>query len=299
MRPYRSILFVPGHKPDWVDKAVAAGADCIVLDLEDSVPQAMRPQAREGVAASIERLRREPPARPLGVFVRSNGLETGEAGLDLEAVVAARPEGIFAPKVREPSDIVRLEALLDHFEAVAGVASPLRLFIPIETIEGIQNCEAIAKASPRIAAMSGPTAENADITRAVGFEWTPEGLETLHLRSRILLACRAAGIHPVTALWDRVRDLDGLREFTAAGRRLGFRGQIVIHPTHAAVVNDVYRPSTERLDYYRGLLAAYEEAVAEGAGAVLYRDSHIDEAYALRAREWLDEADRVLALEGG
>jgi citrate lyase subunit beta / citryl-CoA lyase len=299
MRPYRSVLFVPGHKPDWVDKAVAAEPDCIVLDLEDSVPQALRPQARKDVAAAIERLRREPPAKPLGVFVRSNGLETGEAGIDLEAVVAARPEGIFAPKVREVSDIVRLEALLDHFEAVAGVPEPLRLFIPIETIEGIQNCEAIAKASPRIAAMTGPTAENADITRAVGFEFTPEGLETLHLRSRILLACRAAGVHPVTAIWDRVRDLDGLREFTAAGRRIGFRGQVIIHPSHAAVVNDVYRPAPEQVDYYRGLLEAYEAAVAEGSGAVLYRDSHVDEAYALRAREWLAEADRVLALERG
>lgn len=298
MRPYRSMLFVPGHKPDWVAKAVAAGADSIVLDLEDAVPQAERPAARRMVAESIATLRREPTPRPLGVFVRVNALETGEAGVDMEAVVAARPEGIFAPKVREPSDVVRLEALLDHFETLARIEEPLSLFLPIETIEAIQNCEAIAKASPRVAALSGPTAENADITRAVGFEWTADGLETLHLRSRILLACRAAGIHPMTALWERIADLDGLREFTAAGRRLGYRGQIVIHPTHAAVVNEIHTPSAEQLDYYRGLLSAYEAAVAEGTGAIVYRGSHIDEAHALRAGEWLEEAEKVLALEG-
>ncbi|MGV1047013.1 MAG: HpcH/HpaI aldolase/citrate lyase family protein [Solirubrobacterales bacterium] len=299
MRPYRSILFVPGHKPEWVEKAIAARADAIVLDLEDAVPGPLKQGTRRVVAESIERLRAEPPAKPVGVFVRCNSLVSGEAGSDLEAVVAAGPDGIFAPKVESPSDVVRFDALLDHFDAGAGHERPTELFVPIETIAAIQSCEAIAAASPRVGAMTGPTAENADITRAVGFEWTPGGEETLHLRSRVLLACRAAGVHPVTALWERVRDLDGLREFSRAGRRLGFRGQIVIHPSHAAVVNEVYTPTSAQIEFYRGLVEAYDRSAAEGRGASVYRDAHIDEAHAERAREWLREADAVLALEAG
>lgn len=299
MRPYRSILFVPGNKPDWVPKALASGADALVLDLEDAVPAEQKTRARRTVAESIERLRAEPPAKPVGIFVRCNSLETGEAGTDIEAVVAARPDGIFAPKVSTATDVIRFETLLDHFESSAGVTEPLELFMPVETIGAIQSCAEIAAASPRVGALSGPTAENADVTRAVGFEWTPEGEETLYLRSRVLLACRAAAIHPVTALWERVRDLDGLREFTRAGRRLGFRGQIVIHPSHAAVVNEVHTPSAEQTEFYRGLLDAYEAAAVRGSGAVVYRDAHIDEAHAERAREWLEEADRVLELDAG
>jgi citrate lyase subunit beta/citryl-CoA lyase len=262
VRPYRSILFLPGHKPDWVDKAISSGADAIVLDLEDSVPVDLKTEARSIVAASIERLRREPPPRPVGIFVRINGLATGRAGADLEAVVPARPDAVFAPKVKDGTDVIRLETLLDHFEAKAEIDQPLELFLPIETIEAIHNCGEMAKASPRVGALSGPTAENADITRAVGFEWTPEGLETLYLRSRVQLACRAANVHPVTAIWDQIHNLDGLREFARAGRRLGFRGQIIIHPSHAAVVNEVHTPSAEQIEYYRGLVAAYDWSIA-------------------------------------
>jgi citrate lyase subunit beta/citryl-CoA lyase len=258
LRPYRSILFLPGHKADWVDKAVNAGADAIVLDLEDSVPDALKVEARGVVADSIARLRQQPPPRPIGVFARTNSLATKLAGMDMEAVVAARPDGIFAPKIERPTDVLRYETLLDHFEAGAGIERPLELFVPIETIAAIQNCEEIAAASPRVGAMIGPTAEHADIARAVGFEWTPEGLETLHLRSRVLLACRAAEIHPVTGLWERVRDLDGLRDFARGGRRLGFR---------------------------------------EGSGALMYRGRHIDQAHVDRARDWLAHALQVRELD--
>ena len=102
MRPYRSILFVPGHKPEWIDKAIAARADAIVLDLEDAVPGPLKRETRKVVAESIGRLRAEPPAKPVGIFVRCNSLRTREAGADLEAVVAAAPDGIFAPKVESP-----------------------------------------------------------------------------------------------------------------------------------------------------------------------------------------------------
>ncbi|MEQ3549527.1 CoA ester lyase [Pseudonocardia nematodicida] len=287
MRPYRSVLFLPGHRPSWVDKAVAAGADAIVLDLEDSVPEAEKAGARTTVAESITRLRERDT--DIGVFVRVNPLHTRLTGGDLEAVVVPGLTGVFAPKIETASDVLRYDALLDHFETRNG-ASGLEYIVPVETVPAIQNCREIIGASPRVGAMIGPTAEHADIARAVGYEWTPEGTETLYHRSRILLACREAGIHALTGLWEALSDLDGLREFARRGRGLGFRGMIAIHPSHVGVVNEVFSPSEADIDFHRGLVEAYEKAAADGTGALRYRGVHIDKAHYDKAVEWLERA---------
>lgn len=287
MRGYRSVLFVPGHKPDWAPKALKAGPDAIVLDLEDSVPDREKAAAREHVSQTIGALRAADTAT--GIFVRVNSLDTRLTGADLEAVVVPGLTGVFVPKISAATDVLRMDALVDHFEIRNGV-SGLEYIIPVETVPAIHNCRAIAASSPRVGAMIGPTAEHADIAREVGFEWTPEGLETLYLRSRVLLACREAGIHPLTALWERVDDTDGLREFARRGRGLGFRGMIAIHPSHVPVINKVFASSAAETEFYRGLAAAYEEAARAGSGAVRYRGLHIDKAHYDKAVRWLAEA---------
>lgn len=284
MRGYRSVLFVPGHRPDWAPKALRAGPDAIVLDLEDSVPDGEKERARSRVARTIGELRALSPAT--GIFVRVNGLATRLTGADLEATVVPGLTGVFAPKISAATDVLRLDALIDHFELRNGVAG-LRYMIPVETVPAIHDCREIAAASPRVAAMVGPTAEHADIAREVGFEWTPGGLETLYLRSRVLLACREADVHPLTALWERIDDLDGLRAFARAGRGLGFRGMIAIHPSHVPVINEVFAPSAAETEFYRDLVAAYESAARNGSGAARYRGLHIDKAHYDKARGWL------------
>lgn len=287
MVPYRSILFVPGHKPAWIDKALAAGADCLVLDLEDSVPADLKQGARQTVADSIRAVRARDPR--VGLFVRVNPLDTRLTGGDLETVVVPGLTGVFAPKISQATDVLRYDALLDHFEERNGV-SGLEYIVPVEMIGAIQNAREIALSSPRVGAMIGPTAEHADIARAVGYRWTPEGDETLYLRSRILLACREAGIHPLTGLWERLDDLAGLEAFAEKGRQLGFRGMIAIHPSHVATVNGVFSPSAADVEFHQGLVAAYERAAAAGDGAVRYRGVHIDKAHSDTAREWLEHA---------
>jgi Citrate lyase beta subunit len=196
---------------------------------------------------------------------------------------------VFAPKIEEATDVLRYDTLLDHFELRNGVTG-LEYIVPVETVKAIQNCAEIASASPRVGALIGPTAEHADIAREVGFEWTPEGLETLYLRSRVLLACRGAGLHALTGLWERIDDLDGLAEFARQGRRLGFRGMIAIHPSHVPVLNTVFSASAAEIDFYEGLVRAYEQAAREGSGALRYRGLHIDKAHYDKARLWLESA---------
>lgn len=289
MKPYRSILFVPGHRPAWADKAVASGADCVVLDLEDSVPADEKVAARAVVAESIARIRATNP--DVGLLVRVNPLATRLTGADLEAVVVPGLDGIFAPKIEKATDVLQYDALLDHFESRNGVTG-LEYIVPVETVQAIQNCREVALASPRVGAMIGPSAEHADIARAVGYEWTPEGLETLYLRSRVLLACREAGIHAITGLWEDLENLEGLAQFALRGRQLGFRGMIAIHPKHVEIVNETFTPSADDIAFYEGMVAAYEAAAAEGKGALRYRGLHIDKAHYDKAVEWLDRAAR-------
>lgn len=287
MRPYRSVLFVPGHRPEWTDKALRSGPDAIVLDLEDSVPADGKAAARATVAASVGRLRAADPG--VGIGVRVNGLATRLTGADLEAVVVPGLDVLFLPKVESATDLHRYDALVDHFEVRNGVPG-LRYIVPVETVPAILHCAEIAAASPRVGALVGPTAEHADIAREVGFEWTPEGLETLYLRSRVLLACRAAGVHALTGLWERLDDLAGLERFARDGRRLGYRGLVAIHPGHVPVANAVFSPTAEEIDFYRGLVAAYERAAADGTGALRYRGRHVDRAHYDKAVGWLRAA---------
>lgn len=290
MHPYRTILFVPAHKPAWAHKALASGADCVVLDLEDSVPSDLKPAARTTVRELLPKLRAERPE--VGLFVRPNGLATRLAGADLEAVVCPELDGVFAPKIKDGTDVLRWETMIDWFEARNG-AEGLEMIVPVEMVDAITNCFEIASASPRVGAMIGPTSEHADIARAVGYRQSRAGSETLYLRSRILLACRQYGLHPLTALWEDLDDLDGLRSFADYGLQLGFRGQIVIHPSHVPVVNSVYTPTDDEVAYHEDLVATMDRAVAEGQGAARFRGQHIDLAHADKARDWLAHARLV------
>jgi citrate lyase subunit beta/citryl-CoA lyase len=133
-----------------------------------------------------------------------------------------------------------------------------------------------------------------DASRAIGYVWSKEGTETLYLRSKAVLDAQAAGIRfPMITSWWNVRDLEGLERDARFNRQLGFRGQTVIHPSHVAVVNEVFTPSAEEIAYYRGMIAAIEEAEANGNAAIVYRGDMVDYAMAETAREVLAFAESI------
>lgn len=287
--PYRSLLFVPGHKGSWVDKAVASGAQAVILDLEDAVPDTDKAAARATAGASVERLGEE---RRVGVVVRVNALDTPYFGSDLEAVVRPGLDAVLIPKVYDVSELIAFDALLRHFELAAGMPVGSVGVVPsLETARSLVNVDAIAS-GPRVVGLMAAAAKDADISREVGFSWTEEGLETLYLRSRAVLAARAAGLHHVVlGLWQSIADLEGLRRFADANRKLGFTGQVIIHPSHAPVVNEAYALSAQALDRYQAMVDAYDAGADSGSGAVLFEGEHIDLAHAQHAR-------RVLARHG-
>lgn len=293
MKPLRSLLFVPGHRGSWVDKGVASGADALILDLEDSVPADLKSAGRAEVARSIRRLHEV--QCPTSLFVRLNSLDTGLAGDDIEAVALPGLSGFVLPKTYGPEDIVRFDALVTHFEARNGIeAGSVEFICSLETAESYANCERIAVATPRVATLFAGTARDADVSRSIGFQFTTGGAETLYLRSRALLACRSQGLDfPITGLWQDLTDPDGARQFFVAGRELGFRGQVVIHPSHVALANEIYSPSADEVRFYAGMVEAFEQAEADGRAAVNYEGMHVDYAHVKTAQEVLAYDQRL------
>ena len=284
MIPMRSLLFVPGHRETWPAKALASGVDGVILDLEDSVPANMKAEAREIVVASIRSLAAAP--RRIGIYVRLNALETGMSGDDIEKVAIEGLDGFVLPKTYGEKDIIQFDALVTHYERRNGVkAGTFEFILSLETAQAYANCEKMLAASPRVATLFAGTARDADVSRNIGFEFTTEGLETLYLRSRAVLAVRAAGKDfPLVGLWQDLNDPEGARHFTLQNRQLGFRGQVAIHPSHVALANEVFTPSEADVVFYTGMIEAFDAAEAQGIAAISYEGHHIDYAHIKTAK---------------
>jgi citrate lyase subunit beta / citryl-CoA lyase len=285
MKPLRSLLFVPGNKAAWMEKAPQYGADALILDLEDSVPHPDKATARTLVRQAIETL----SARGQTLYVRVNALETNMTGDDLNAIVGAGLCGLLPPKVEAAGDVSQLDTLLAYFEHREGLTPGSLEIIPtLETAKGIRNAYEIALASPRVASIAGGAGKGGDTNRSLGYRWTREGTETLFIRSKVLLDARAAGIqYPLVASWFDVGDRDGLIADAQRNRQLGFSGMLLIHPSHVAPVNQIFTPSVEELAYYRGLLDAMEKAEQQGTAAVAYQGAMVDIAMVKTAQQML------------
>ncbi|MBM4333823.1 MAG: CoA ester lyase [Deltaproteobacteria bacterium] len=286
MRPYRSMLFVPGNRPEWMEKAVGYGADALILDLEDSVPPEEKVAARPLVKAGIKALKGKGQA----CNVRVNGWATGLTFDDLEGVLCPELDGVILPKVETVADMQELDTLLTHLEKrlripVGKIETPLGL----ETAKAMRNAYEIAIACSRIRRLTLAAGPGGDAARAIGYIWTKEGTETLFLRSKAVLDARAAGIqYPQVSSWWNIKDLEGLEKDALLNRQLGFRGQVVIHPSHVPIVNKVFTPSAEEISYFQGLIQAMEEAQKKGIAAVTYQGDMVDEAMVKTAQEFLN-----------
>jgi citrate lyase subunit beta/citryl-CoA lyase len=284
-KPLRSVLYVPGNKTDWMRKAPRYGADALILDLEDSVPESGKAAARVLVRSMLEEL----GAAGQTLFVRVNRLETGLTGEDLEAVTCRYLYGVILPKVQAPEDVVEVDVLLKFFERKAGMALGSVCLDPsLETAQGIRRAYEIATAAERVAHMGGSGGKGGDTARAIGFQWTPEGLETLFLKSKVLVDARSAGVqYPLSGGWMDIHNLDGLRALAIQLKQLGYTGMHLIHPAHVPVVNDVFTPSQEEIAHWQGLIKAMEARRQEGSAAVTYAGDMVDVAHEETARAML------------
>ncbi|WP_309237945.1 CoA ester lyase [Streptomyces albidus (ex Kaewkla and Franco 2022)] len=293
--PLRSMLFVPGTRTEWLPKAEASGADAVILDLEDAVAvqekQAARARVRELLLSRTESAQPE-GASPgdMALFVRVNPLDGWNAAEELRAVATPPLAGVVLPKVSSPEDVRFADRLLSWCEHEQGMPPGSIALVPLlETAAALRDAYGIGWAASRVAYLGAVTAPGGDVERAVGYRWSPEGTETLALRSRVLLDARASGAaHPVAGLWTHIRDLTGLRRFAEENRSLGYAGMVAVHPSHVPVINEVFSPGPDELARCARLIEAVRDAQSRGAGAVTFEGQMVDEAMAATAREVLE-----------
>jgi citrate lyase subunit beta/citryl-CoA lyase len=285
----RSHLFAPGSNERVLGKVFDAGADAVVLDLEDAVAPDAKAGARRLVEAALAtRVNRRTPR----VAVRINAVDTTMWRDDLEAVVRPGLHVVRVPKAESADQLRAVDEVLTRLEAERGLpAGAIGLVATIETAAGVMAAAALARA-PRIQAF---TFGAADFVRDIGADPASADLATLYARQHLVLVSRAARIEPpVAPVYTQVKDLDGLRRTTAEARAIGFFGRSCIHPSQVPVVNEAFTPRPEEIVAARAVLDAWQNALARGVAALTLPDGQfVDEAVARRARAVVALADTL------
>jgi citrate lyase subunit beta/citryl-CoA lyase len=276
----RSLLFVPGDRPDRMEKALGAGADALILDLEDAVAPAAKPEARRVVAAF---LKANSQAR---IWVRVNPLDSPENEKDLIAVLSAHPDGIVLPKAEGGGSVAELARRLSE----RGNVTAQILAIATETPAAIFQLGTYGGAK-RLAGLTWgaedlPAAIGAFASREEDGGYTPP-YELA--RSLCLFGAAAAGVAPIETVYPAYKDLDGLAAYAARARRDGFTGMMAIHPGQVSVINTAFTPSEAEIAQARAVIAAFE--ANPEAGALSLDGRMID-------RPHLIQAQRILAIGG-
>lgn len=274
----RSLLFVPGDRPERFAKAAASGADALILDLEDAVAPGAKPAARAAVA---EHLRG--PRDGAAVFVRVNPLGTVLCDEDLAALTGLRPAAIVLPKAEGAASV---RALQDRL-AVAGIAAPI-LPIATETPAAIFQLGSYAGCGVPLAGLTWgaedlPAAIGAATSREDDGRFTPP-YELA--RSLTLFGAHAAGVAAIETVYPAFRDLDGLDAYARRAARDGFTGMMAIHPTQVATINAAFTPTDDQVAHARRVIAAFD--AAPGAGVLQLDGKMIDAPHLVQARRLLD-----------
>lgn len=262
-------LYVPGDRPDRFAKAVASGADTVILDLEDAVHPSRKAYARAAVAEFC----RSDHATPLQV--RINALGSTDAVADLESLACAATVGLRLPKVESPVDVTRTLAWAPEEVAV----HPL-----LETALGVEQAYAIATAHPAVASIG---LGEADLRSDLGVR---DDAGLAYARGRVVLAARAAGLPaPTMSVYPDVRDLAGLAASCRAGLALGFVGRAAIHPAQLPVIVEAFRPDADEVRRAEELLAALASAADAGHGTAVLPDGRFADVAMVRAAERIVE----------
>jgi citrate lyase subunit beta / citryl-CoA lyase len=267
----RSLLFVPGAEPRKIAKARAAGADTLLLDLEDSVAPPQKDEARRNVAAAL----RAGGFGAAEMAVRVNAPGTPYFEADLEAVIGAGGSTILLPKAESADGVVVVAEALQTIERRHGKPEQgTKLLLLVESPSGIADALAIGRASPRVEALCFG---HADFSLSMGLTQADAARGIVyHARCALVIAAKASGASPIDCVHLAVKDEKAFRDDTEIGFHLGFEGKLCIHPQQVKIANEVYTPSQEQIDYARRVVEASQLAEAEGRGVFTLDGKMID-----------------------
>ena len=266
----RSLLFVPGDRPERMAKAAALDVDALILDLEDAVTPTAKAAARAAVAAFLAESRR------VALFVRINPLDSGLSADDLAAVLPGRPDGIVLPKAEGAASLTALDAMLDGDIRILPIATetPAAVFA-LGSYGGVTQrlCGLTWGAEDLPAAIGAATSREADGSYTAPYQLA---------RSLTLFGAHAAGVPAIETVYPDFRDLDGLAAYAARGRRDGFTGMMAIHPAQLPVINTAFTPSADEIARARAIVDLF--AANPGAGALQLDGRMVDAPHLKAAR---------------
>ena len=284
----RSLLFVPGDSEKKLEKGFGAGADVVIVDLEDSVAAASKASAR-AIAKSFVASQRQQTRS--AIYVRVNDLSTGLTDDDLAALVPAKPDGIMLPKSNSGQDVQQLSAKLRVHEAENGLPDGGIKILPIitETAAGVLAAASYAGASARLA---GLTWGAEDLSAAIGARAARDDngryTDVFRLaRSMTILAAGAAEVAAIDTVFPAFRDMAAFEAECAEAERDGFTGKMAIHPAQVPVINAAFTPSAEAIERSQAIVAAFEAAGNPGVVGIdgkMYDRPHLRLAERLLAR---------------
>jgi len=279
----RSWIFMPGHKEKMINKTYTTGADAVVWDIEDGVPNADKPAAREMIKAKLAERKSLPSYEDrTQVYVRINCVPKGMLDDDLNACIWPNVDGIMMPMVESPDEVRTVHRAVSTLEEQRGMApGSVKILVTFETALGVLRALEIAQASDRV---MGLCFGAEDFTLDVGTSRSREGSELMCGRALTLLAAAARKIQVVDTVFSDLSDEEGLSNECKKIRQLGFTGKCAIHPKQIPIINRDYSPSEKEMEYARKVVEAYEEAAKQGIGVITVNGKMIDPPVVDRCR---------------
>ena len=281
----RSMLFLPGNNPNMLINGNCLGADAVIFDLEDAVAPAEKDAARILVRNTMRYM----DFRGCEIIVRINSIDTTFWRRDLDEILPYKPGLILLPKTGSAADVLAADAYITQLEQQLGLEENTVGLMPlIETALGVENAFAIAGASKRVKALF-LGAE--DLTADLQCKRTKEGREIEYARTRLVVAARAAGVEVYDTPFTDVNDDEGIWTDAQLAKALGFSGKASISPRHVEVINQVFSPTQQEVNYAYEVMDAIALAESQGKGAIALRGKMIDAPIVARARRTIDMAN--------
>jgi len=278
---FRSLIFVPGNNPRFLEKAKSLSADIVCFDLEDSVPDKEKKKARTMIKNALKKKNQYSAS----VFARTNSPDSNKIEADLKEIVQKGIDGIVIPKVNSAKEIKKIEKIISSLEKKRKIRG-IRLIPSIESALGVINCYEIASSSKRIDALVFGIF---DLLNDLGIEYTKANpLGAKYSRYKIPIAATAAGVYAIDGIWQDIKDTSGLKKDCKIGKSLGYVGKSVIYPDQINTVHKIFHPNKTEITWAKLVVKTYDRSTKKGKGATVVSGQMIDEVHYKRAKALLE-----------
>ena len=277
---FRSLIFVPGNNPRFLEKAKKIQADIVCFDLEDSVPEDEKANARKLIKSALKSRK----SYESSIFVRTNSPTSGKIPSDLKEVIQKGIDGIVIPKVNNIIEMKKIEKIISRLEKSRKL-KPIQLIPSIESTEGVVNTFSILSFGKRVSAVVFGIF---DLLNDLGVEYTKESEGAKYSRTKIPVDAHAAGVVAIDSIWQDLKDSKGLEKDCKIGKSLGYSGKSIIHPDQIPAVHKLFHPNNSEILWAENVCKTYLESTKKGKGATTIDGKMIDEVHFKQAQALLE-----------